>query len=201
MNSTFLPVFSRSISTVAACVLLGATACAQTPAAPAPAGTPGAPAAAPAEKLKPLSAGEQLYLDHTLKSLYFQIQLANAGKGITDMNIGRTRDGAIKDLGKCLEVLGKIATARGVKMPTEVTGTDKVDLDRVTKAKPDKLPKEWATAFAKEAKRLDHETEVTGKTAQDPDLKTFITNYGPSIRATYTAVAGIEKSQSQKKTK
>jgi hypothetical protein len=199
MKSTFLPVFSRSISTVAVCVLLGASAWAQAPATPAPAGAPGAPAATPAEKPKPLSAGEQMYLQHTLKSLYFQIQLGNAGKAITDPNVARTRDGAIKDLSKCLDVLGKIATARGEKMPTDVSGTDKVDLDRVTKSKPDKMAKEWAAAFAKEAKHLDHETEVAGKTTQDPDLKLFITNYGPSIRSTFTSVEAIDKAQ--KKTK
>ena len=34
-------------------------------------------------------------------------------------------------------------------------------------------------ALAKESKRLDHETEVAGKTAQDADLKTFIIELRP----------------------
>ncbi len=91
----------------------------------------------------------------------------------------------------------KIATAHGEKVVTDVTGTDKIDLDRVTKefSKPPikGLAKEWAAALAKESKRLDHETETIGKSGQDADLKTFASNYGPSIRSTFTGAEALEK--------
>src|SRR5260370_11824701 len=103
------------------------------------------------------------------------------------------RDGTSKDLAAARDALTKIATAHGEKVAAEVTGTDKIDLDRVTKSKPDKLAKEWAAALAKESKRLDHETEMAGKTAQDADLKTFITNYGPSIRSVFTSADALDK--------
>ncbi len=86
MKSLFLPVLSRSVAIVAVCALLGATAFAQAPATPAPAG---APTATPAEKPKPLASGDSTYVKNALKSLAYQIQLADAGKAITDLNVVR----------------------------------------------------------------------------------------------------------------
>lgn len=192
----FLPVLSRSVAVVAVCALLGAAAFAQAPATPAP----GAAPATPAEKPKPLASGDSTYVKNTLKSLTYQIQLADAAKSSTDMSLTRLRDSTSKDLAEARDALTKIATAHGEKVVTEVTGTEKADLDRVTKAfaKPDKVDlnkpaKGWAAALARESKHLDHETELAGKTAQDAELKTFITNYGPSIRSAFTSVDALDK--------
>jgi len=184
-----LPVLSRSLAVVAVCTLLGAAAFAQAPATP----TPGAAPVTPAEKPKPLASGDSTYVKNALKSLTYQIQLADAGKALLEIPQARLRDDTAKDLAAAREALTKIATAHGEKAVTEVTGTDKVDLDRVTKSKPDKLAKEWAAALAKESKHLDHETEMAGKTAQDAELKTFITNYGPSIRNVFTSADALDK--------
>jgi hypothetical protein len=191
MKTLFLPVFSRLVAAVAAGALFGGGAAfAQAPTIPNSTG-----AATPAEKPKPLAYTDQTYLRNTLKSLYYQVQLANAAKSLTDIGLSRLRDDTAKNLGAALEALGKIATAHGEKMPAEITGNEKVDFDRVTKAKPDKLAKEWAGALAKESKHLDHETSLAEKTLQDPDLKTFITNYGPSIRSTFTSAEAADKAQ------
>jgi hypothetical protein len=48
-------------------------------------------------------------------------------------------------------------------------------------------------------KRLDHETEMAGKTGQDADLKTFVSNYGPSIRSSYNSAEGLVKALTAKK--
>jgi len=168
-------------------VLLVSNAGAQAPAT----GTP--PTATPAAKAKPLASGEQTYVRNALKSLNYQVKLADAGKAIADQNLLRLRDTTAKELGNALQELGKIATAHGEKLPGDVSGAEKVDLDRVNRAKLDKLPKEWAAALAKESKRLDHETDVAGKTAQDADLKMFLTNYGPTIRNVATSSETADK--------
>jgi hypothetical protein len=177
------------------CALLGAAASfAQAPAIPN-----SAPGATPAAKPKLLPATDQMYLRTSLASLYYLVQLTNAGKAITDEGLSRLRDTSVKDLGKAYDALGKIAVVHGEKMPTDVSMTQKSDLDRVTKAKPDKLPKEWADAVAKETKRLDHDTSTAEKSVQDPDLKTFITNYGPTIRSAFTAAEAADKAQKKAK--
>jgi hypothetical protein len=202
MKPTVLPVVSRTLSAVAACALLGATAIAQAPATPAP-GPAGIPATAgtatPAPKPKALAAGDATYLKNSLKSLSYMIQLNTAAKSVGDLNYVRLRDTTTKDMTTVLQALTKIAEPHGEKAPTEVTGTDKVDLDRVTKAKPDKLVKEWVDALAKESKHLDHETEMLGKTSQDPDMKTFVTNYGPTIRSIFSSAESSDKTLNKKK--
>ena len=59
--------------------------------------------------------------------------------------------------------------------------------------KPDKFPKEWVAALAKEAKKLDHEMETNSKTVQDDDLKTFVTNYTPLIHNAFTTSEAADK--------
>jgi hypothetical protein len=204
MKSPFLPVCSRSVVVIAACALFGATAFGQAPATPA---APGATPAAPAEKPKPLASGDSMYVRNSLKSLTYLSQVADAGKSLTDMAQTRVRDEVSKSFAQARAALAKIADAHGEKAAADVTGPEKTDLDRVTKAfaKPDKIDpnkpaKEWAAALTKESKRLDEKTKEAEKTAQDADLKTFITNYGPSIRSAYTSADALEK-QLTKKTK
>lgn len=119
----------------------------------------------------------------------------------------RLRDSAVKDLTAAQTALNKIVEAHGLKLPTELVGNDKSDIERITKgfSKPpikgfeNKPLLDWTGEMLKESKRLDHETEQIGKTGVDADLKTFATNYGPSIRTTYTAAEGVEKGLKTKK--
>jgi hypothetical protein len=191
MKTQLLPGFPRIITSVAVAALCSASAFAQTPALSNPTAAPGA-AAAPAQ---PLNNTDQTYLRTALRSLYYQLQLATAAKSLGDLNLARLRDDTTKNLGAAMQSISKIAEAHGEKIPAEVTGSDKVDYDRVTKAKPDKLAKEFTDALAKEAKHLDHETALADKTVQDADLKTFVTNYGPSIRSTFTSADAQDKVQ------
>ena len=195
MKTQLLPGLSRFISSVAVGALCSASAFAQLPAA-SPAGAPAAPGAA-AAPAQPLAVNDQTYLRNAVRSLYYLTQLAAAGKSLGEPTtpLGRLRDETTKNLGAALQSITKIAEAHGEKIPSEVSGSDKVDYDRVTKAKPDKLAKEWTDALAKEAKHLDHETTTADKSVQDPDLKTFITNYGPSIRSTFTSADAQDKQQ------
>lgn len=208
MKSSFLPALSRTVSAVVISTLLGGAALAQAPAAPgaAPA-APGAAPAAPAAPAKPLAAGDATYVKNAAKSLAYLTALGESAKSLTDQNQARVRDGIAKDLGAVSKALSKFLEGHPEsKVPTDVTGTDKVDLERVNKAfaKPDKVDpakpqKEWSEAMSKELKRLDHETEMAGKTAQDADLKTFITNYGPSIRSSFNSAEGLHKALTAKK--
>jgi hypothetical protein len=212
MKSTFLPVLSHAVSIFAMAALLGGSALAQTATPPAKAAAtpaPGAPAA-PAEKPKPLPSGDETYVKNAIKGLNYLIQVANAAKDLTDPKdpAARLKDTAVKDLTAALGKINKIAEEHALKAPTELVGAEKTDLDRLNKAfaKPDKIDpkkglKEWAAEMVKQSKRLDHETELAGKTAQDADVKTFISNYGPSIRNVYTTAESTQKGLLAKKTK
>ena len=196
MKSKFLLLSPRFISAVAASALLSATVFAQAPATPAPkAAAPAAtPPATPAEKPKPLQNVDDTYVKAATKSMNYLIQLSNAAKtGLSDANLVRFRDTTAKDMATTLAQLTKIAEAHGTKLAIDVVGTDKVDLERLAKVKPDKFPKDWVEAVFKEAKRLDHETEVIAKTAQDPELKTFLPNYTPMIHNVFSTAEAAQK--------
>lgn len=214
----FLPTVSRSLSAAAVCALLGSSAFAQAPAAPAPAAAPGAatapatPAtpAAPAEKPKPLASTDETYVKNAVKSMTYLVQMAKTLPASTDMTQAtqnRLRDTTVKDMGTAIAALNKIVEAHGLKVPTDLAGNDKMDVDRITKgfAKPpiknfeNKPILDWVGEMLKESKRLDHETEQIGKQGQDADLKTFASNYGPSIRNVYTSSESLEKALKTKK--
>jgi hypothetical protein len=200
MKSLFLPILSRPLSAAAVCALLGGGAFAQAPATPAP----GTAATAPAEKPKPLAPGDEAYVKNAVKGFVYLIQVAKTLPVSTDpkeATPNRLRDTTVKDMTAAQTALNKIVEAHGLKISTELAGTDKADIDRVTKAfsKPpikgfeNKPLQEWAGELLKEAKRLDHETETIAKQGLDADLKMFATNYGPSIRNIFTSAEALDK--------
>lgn len=207
MKSQFLPVLSRTLSALAVCSLLGATSFAQAPAAPA---APGAPAA-PAEKPKPLATVDETYVKNAVHAMAYLIEMAKILPVSKEQNVAtqnRLRDSTVKDLTAAQAALAKITEAHAVKVSTELVGNDKNDIDRITKGfTKTNLPKgfenkpliDWNAEILKESKRLDHETEVIAKQGQDADLKTFATNYGPSIRNVFTSAEALDKSLKAKK--
>lgn len=209
MKSQFLPVLSRTLSALAVCSLLGAVAFAQAPAAPGAPATGTAPAA-PAEKPKPLAAGDDAYVKNASRGFSYLIQMAKTlpvSTEQTQQTQNRLRDSTVKDLTAAQAALGKIIEAHGLKISPDLVGNDKTDVERITKgfSKPpikgfeNKPLLDWTGEMLKESKRLDHETETIAKQGVDADLKTFATNYGPSIRTVYTAAEGLEKSLKTKK--
>jgi hypothetical protein len=200
MKSLFLPLLSRSVSALAVCVVLSGTAFAQAPATPATTTSP----AAPAEKPKPLSSTEETYVKNAVKSFSFLIQIGQvlpASTATPPPPEMRLKDTVTKDMTAAQAALGKIVEAHALKVPTELVGAEKSDLDRVTKAfsKPpvkgfeSKPLQEWVAEILKESKRLDRESDTIAKSGQDADLKTFGINYGPSVRSVFTTADALDK--------
>jgi hypothetical protein len=141
---------------------------------------------------------------NAVKGLNFLIQIAQVLPASTTTPPPpeiRLKDTVTKDMTAAQAALGKIVEAHALKIPTELVGADKSDLDRVTKAfaKPpvkgfeSKPLQEWVAEIVKESKRLDRESEAIGKSGQDADLKTFGINYGPSIRSMFTTAEALDK--------
>ena len=210
MKSQFLPVLSRTVSALAVGALLGATSFAQAPAAPGAPATGAAPAA-PAEKPKPLAAVDETYVKNASRGFSYLIQMAKtlpASTEQTQQTQNRLRDSTVKDLTAAQKALDKIIEAHGTKVSAELVGNDKTDVERIAKGfTKTNLPKgfenkpllDWTAEILKESKRIDHETGTIAKQGLDADLKTFATNYGPSIHTVYTAAEGLDKSLKTKK--
>ncbi len=143
---------------------------------------------------------EKSFVKNAGKSIYYQIQLAAAAKTtVTDEKLARLRDTVTKDLNKAWEGLSKIAKERGETLVGELQGADKSSIERLGKMKDDKFVKEWLGELAKESKKLDRDFEQGGKTFADPDMKTYVSNYGPSIRNVFTSSEAAEKAFKSKK--
>jgi hypothetical protein len=212
MKSQSLQVLTRTVSALAVGALLGATSFAQAPATPAAPGAPatGAAPAAPAEKPKQLASADEAYVKNAVRGMNYIIQLAKTLPVSTEQAVqtqNRLRDSTVKDLTAALAALAKITDAHGMKIPAELVGNDKNDVERIAKgfSKPpikgfeNKPLLDWTGEMLKETKRLDHETEIVGKQGQDADLKTFATNYGPSMHSAFMSAEGLEKSLKTKK--
>jgi len=173
------------------------------PGTPATTGTtpaaPGAAAATPAPK--PLGPSEKGFLKNAAKSAAFQIALSKAAQPATDKSVAKVRDDAIKDLTKVLNKLTEVATGRGEKVETELQGMEKSDVERLGKAKEDKMGKEYIEAILKESKKLDRDFESAGKTLQDPDIVTVVRNYNQLVHGVFTASEGVDKAMKAPKKK
>jgi hypothetical protein len=207
MKTPSLQIPLRSLAITAACTFLTASAFAQAPAPGAPAApgaapaapATGAPAATPAPKLGPM---EKTFIKNAAKSIYYQLQLANAAKTtVTDQNLSRYRDSTIRDMTKAWDAVSKLGTSRGETVAGELTPADKGDVDRLAKMKEDKFTKQWLEDLSKESKRLDKEFESAGKTLQDADVKMFAINYGAIVRGVFTGAEGAEKALAAAKKK
>jgi hypothetical protein len=199
MKNSFLPLPCRLAAAAAAFSILAAAALAQAPAPGTPAGTPPAPAA---EKPKPLSSMDKKFVTDAGKSLFYQLQLhALAKTAITDTTspVAKFRDTTTGNLNKALESLKNFAQSRGETLPTDLTGTEKSSADRLGKLQEDKFAKHYIGDLAKESKHLATAFEQASKSAQDPELKTWATNYGPMIKTAASAAETAEKGLSAKK--
>ena len=210
MNTSRLPL--RTLVTTAACALLTASSFAQAPAPgaapatgtpPATGTTPAAPGAAgaPAATPKPLSTTEKSFLKNTAKSVLFQLELSKAVKTVQDKTIAKVRDDALKGLGQVQGKVTEIATARGEKLDTELQGAEKADVERVGKAKEDKMGKEYIEAIMREAKKLDREFESASKTATDEEVKMLTINYKPRVHDVATEAEAADKAMKAPKPK
>ena len=201
MKTSFLPLASRALSATAALALLTTSALAQAPAPAAPAApgaAPVAPAATPAPK--PLNASEKGFIKNSGKAIYYLVQLSGSAKtAVTDEKLGRLRDTVTKDMNKAWEALTKVAKAQNETLVGELQGADKSTIERLGKQKDDKFVKAWLDELAKESKKLDRDFETASKTVLDPELKTFVANYGAVVRNVFTSSEAAEKGFKGKK--
>lgn len=205
MKLPILPLALRClVATGAAYAILATAIFAQAPAPGAPTTAPGAAPTAPVPPAKPLSPMEKNFVKNAAKTLVFFSALAEASKTKTDFAdpkepLGRLRGTLEKDSKKAFEALNVIAKAHNEPLPAEATGTDKTNLDRMARMKDDKFAREWMDEILKEAKKLDRDYDQMSKTAQDPDLKAYVSNYGAMIRNMFTSAEATEKGLKTKK--
>jgi hypothetical protein len=169
---------------LSAATLLGAGSLqAQTPApaaapgatpAPAAAATPAAPAA-DAPKLKPYSAADAQKLGQLLEALQFHIKMAekarHAGKD-KDKELVAVGTRAQKEATDYYTPLVNMAQAHQMQnIPTEMSKSDKGDMEKLNKVKEEKWKEEYFELFARAAKKNARLATTASTSLTDVELK------------------------------
>ena len=195
-------VSTHSLAIAALLALTGPAVFAQAPATTPTTGTtttaPGGAGAA--EKPKPLSPADKKFVKDSGKSIYFELQLADAAKtGATSDATKKFAEQVNNEMHKAWEALSTIAKDKGETITTELTGGDKGSVERLKKTKGENFDKLFFREFLKEAKSLDRDFLSASKnTTGDADIKNFAVNYLAIVKGHVTDGDKAEKA-SQKK--
>lgn len=201
---------SLHILAITAAVLIAApTLRAQAPAAPAtgaatPPATPGAPATAPAAKAKPLSSGEAKGITDLLEAMHFHIRMGEVAKhkDKEDKDVVAFGNKSHKEMTEQYTPLVNLAMLRQMdnkNIPTAVTKGDKSDIEKLSKAKPEKWKLEYYELFAKQGKQNVRVAEAAVKSFADPELKDLGTKVAATITAQTAAAEAAHKELKAKK--
>jgi len=187
----------HSFAIAAVLALTHSAGLAQAPATPGAATTP--PATGTAEKPKVMSMPDKKFVKDTAKSFFYEMKLAEAAKGgATSEATKKFAELVNKELLKGWEPLGEIAKANGEILPTELTGGDKSALERLKKIKGDGFDKLFFREILKEAKGIERDFKTAAKSATDPAIKSFATNYLAIVEGHLTEGEKAEKESTKK---
>ena len=180
MKTILAPAHTLALAALLA--LTGSAAFAQAPATtPATGTTTAAPGGTPAAK--PLAAADKKFITDTAKSFYYELQLADTAKTGAKADVTkRFAETVNRDLNKAWPKLGEIATAKGEKVPTELSGSDKGKAERLKKTKPDGFDRVFFKEILSEAKNVERDFISAAKSSADPEIKQFATDYLPSVK-------------------
>ena len=148
------------------------------PAAPPEIPPPGETKApgAKAEKVKPLSPGDQNFSKKISAVLQFQIKLAERAKGMKENDKEFSEWGAKKHT-ELTEKWTPFATVIGKygfsDVATDITKKETGELAKLSKVKEEKLRQEFLELFAKESKNGHKDVENAPKMVQNAELKTW----------------------------
>ena len=180
MKTILAPAHSLALAALLA--LTGPAVFAQAPATtPAAGTTTTAPGGTPAAK--PLAPADKKFITDTAKSFYYELQLADTAK--TGAKADATKKFAATvntDLNKAWPKLGEIAMAKGEKVPTELSGSDKGKAERLKKTKPDGFDRVFFKEILSEAKSVERDFISAAKSSTDPEIKQFAIDYLPSVK-------------------
>lgn len=147
---------------------------------PPAAGTTATTTGAAAAKPKPFSSGDIQKIKDLGEALEFNLKMGETAKwkGKDDKELAELGTRINKEAVDYYTPFATLAQNRGVAskdIPSAMSTTDKNNLERVNKAKPDKWKMEFIEFFAKEAKKNAHSVDAAAKAITDPELKELAT--------------------------
>lgn len=176
--------------------LAASNASAQAPATPgAPATTTTPPAATP--KPKALAEPEKKFFKDVSEALLIEQKLALMGsKDAKGEETKKTASKINDDLKKVWEKFATLSMEKGATIAQEVPKSDANKAERIAKQKEEKFDKDLLDDLGKEAKKTTRLFEA--KTVQDPEVKQFASDWGPTIKGHEAAIEKAAKAVGKK---
>ena len=140
-----------------------------------------------AEKIKPLSPGDQSFAKKISAILQYQIKLAERAKGMKEKDADLSEWGAKKHK-ELVDQWTPFATLVGKHgfsdVATDVTKKETAELAKLSKVKDEKFRQEFFELFAKESKSGFRDVENAPKMVQNAELKTWAESAVLALKST-----------------
>ncbi len=150
-------------------------------------------------KAKQLAQNEKKFVKDAADQMIAEIHLVEITKhgGAGSEGIKKTNEKMNKELGEAWGALATIAETHKVEFPkTDVSGSEKTNLEKLKKLEVDKFDKAFLKSLSKETKKTAQIFAGAEKTVQDPDLKAYLATWAPAIAAHH---AEVEKAEDEAK--
>ena len=128
--------------------------------------------------VKPFSQADIRALQVFAEAMQFHIRMGDIARwqkekdaAITEMGTKISKD--TKDVWTPMVNIAQAHQVDGKNIPSEVSKSDKANIDKLSKVKEEKYSVEYLELFAKEAKHNAKRTEMAAKSINDPELKTW----------------------------
>lgn len=196
-------IYLATLITIALTSLALAQAPVTPPAATPPAATPPA-TTTPAGKVKPLAQSDVKAVQVFAEALLFHMKMGEVAKNRKDKDaplseMGGKINGDAKAQWTPMVSIAQAHQMDGKNIPTDVTKSDKSNMDKLGKIKDDKYSVEFLDLFAKEAKRNAKSTESAAKGINDAELKTWGEGASKLIAAQADELEAAHKEAKKKK--
>ncbi len=195
----------RTYLTALATITLTSFASAQAPATPtAPAAATTTAPAGGEKKIKPLAQGDVKAVQSFAEALLFHIKMGDVARGRKEKDADLSELGAkigkeAKDAWTPLVNIAQAHQMDGKNIPTEITKSDKANIEKLGKIKDDKYSVEYFDLFSKEAKKNAKSTETAAKAINDPELKTWADGTVKTLAAQAEQLETAHKEAKKKK--
>ena len=144
---------------------------------------------------KPLTSAEKKFIKDAAEQMVAEIHLVEITKhGETgSAELKKSNAEMNKDLGEAWGALATIAQNNKVDFPkTDTTAAEKSTLEKLRKQETDKFDKAFLKVISKETKKTAQIFKTAEKSVQNPELKAYITTWGPKIAAHHEQVEAAE---------
>ena len=150
-----------------------------------------------AAKPKPLGEPEKRFFKEVSEAILFEQKLATIGSKATVGEESKKAFNTVNnELKRVWEKFATLSMEKGATISQEVSKSDASKAERIGKLKEDKLEKELIEDLGKETKKTSRLFD--SKTLQDPVLKKFADDWGPTIKGHEGTIDKAEKALGKK---